>query len=167
MTNRKQPIDLIIAKGKKHLTKAEIERRRNEEINVPFTEIKPPKYLDTKQKKKFKEIAGKLQAVGIWTELDEDNLGRYLVAQDLYLTYTEAINQTIKENNLVLLKELQAMQDKAYRQAQTCARDLGLTISSRCKLVVPETKKEEPKKNKFSKFMKTENDTDTKGGMLA
>lgn len=160
MARPREPIDLIIAKGKKHLTKAEIEERKSAEIDVPFKKIKPPKYLNAKQKRKFKELAGKLLAIGIYTELDEDNLARYIIAQDLYLTYTAAVNELIEENSLILLKEVQNMQDKAYRQAQTCARDLGLTISSRCKLVMPEVKQEKPKENKFEKFMK-------KGGLPA
>ena len=151
MARPREPVDLILAKGKKHLTRAEIEARRAQEIDVPFREIKPPKHLNAKQKKTFKTLAGQLSSIGIYTELDADNLARYIIAQDLYLSYTAASAELIEKGNLVLLKEVQNMQDKAYRQAQTCARDLGLTISSRCKLVVP-VKEEEPKVNKFAKF---------------
>lgn len=154
MARPREPIDLVIAKGKKHLTKAEIEARRSQEIDVPFTEIHPPDYLSDEQKEKFREIAKKLLAIGIYTELDEDNLARYIISQDLYINYTQAINDLIEEGNLVLLKEIQSMQDKAYRQAQMCARDLGLTISSRCKLVVPKIEEDKPKENKFLKFKK-------------
>lgn len=152
MARPREPLALIEAKGKKHLTKAEKEEREAQEIQVPFTAIKPPKYLNTKQKKIFKDLAGKLQAIKIYTELDADALARYIIAQDLYLSYTEAINDLIEKGNLVLLKEMQNMQDKAFRQAQSSARDLGLTISSRCKLVVP-VKNEEPKQNKFKPFV--------------
>lgn len=148
MARPREPIELIIAKGKKHISKAEIEARRAQEIQVPFTDIKPPRYLNAKQKKVFKDLASKLSAVRIYTELDADALGRYIIAQDLYLAYTDAITELLESGNLVLLKEIQNMQDKAYRQAQTSARDLGLTISSRCKLQVPEPS-EEPKRNKF------------------
>lgn len=151
MARPREPVDLIIAKGKKHLTRAEIEARRAQEIDVPFKDIKPPEYLNRKQKNTFRKFAEQLSTIGIYTELDADNLARYVIAQDLYLSYTEAITELIEKGNLVLLKEVQNMQDKAYRQAQTCARDLGLTISSRCKLVVP-VKEEEPKVNKFAKF---------------
>lgn len=160
MARPREPIDLVIAKGKKHLTKAEIEERRSQEINVPYKEIKPPKYLNKKQKKKFKEIATKLLAIGIYSELDEDTLGRYLIAQDLYLHYTEEINKYLIADNLhaFVLKDIQGMQDKAFKQARQCARDLGLTISSRCRLIVPETQKEEIKVNKFKRFEKRADD---------
>lgn len=148
----REPVDLLIAKGKKHLTKAEIEERREEEIEVPYKQIRPPKYLNKKQKKQFKEIAEKLLSINIYTELDEDNLARYLIAQDLYLSYTSAINELMEAGNLILLKDIQQLQDKAYRQAQTCARDLGLTITSRCKLSIPKSAEPEKKENKFNKF---------------
>ena len=47
MSKRREPIDLIIAKGKKHLTKEEIENRKNTELNVDAIKekIKPPDYL--------------------------------------------------------------------------------------------------------------------------
>lgn len=151
MARPREPIGLILAKGKKHLTLAEIEERTASEIQVPFKEIKPPKYLNAKQKKTFKEIAGKLLAISIYTELDADALARYIIAQDLYLAYTDTITDLIEKGNLVLLKDFQNMQDKAFRQAQSSARDLGLTISSRCRLEVPKTP-EQPKENKFAKF---------------
>lgn len=155
MARPREPIDLVIAKGKKHLTKSEIEERRSQEIDIPFKKIVPPKYLGKEQKKKFKEIAKKLQTIGIYTELDEDNLARYIIAQDMYVKYTEAINQLVLDGDINLISNLQSMQDKAYRQAQTCARDLGLTISSRCRLSIPKVEeKEEKKKNRFKKFEK-------------
>ena len=43
------------------------------------------------------------------------------------------------------------MQDKAFKQVRAAASDLGLTISSRCRLVVPQAP-EVPKTNKFSRF---------------
>ena len=159
MARPREPIELVVAKGKKHISKAEIEARRAQEIQVPFKEIKPPKYLNAKQKKTFKELAGKLLAIRIYTELDADALARYIIAQDLYISYTQAINELIEKGNLVLLKEIQNMQDKAFRQAQTSARDLGLTISSRCRLEVP-VKEEVPRVNKFDKFRKVSGGND-------
>ena len=44
-------------------------------------------------------------------------------------------------------------QDRYFKQAQTAAASLGLTISSRCKLVAP-VQEEAPKENKFSKVGK-------------
>ena len=138
MANPKEPINLIIAKGKKHLTKAEIEKRREEEVKVPFTNVQPPEYLSESQKKEFNDYAEKLLAIGIFTELDVDCLTRYVLAKNMYLKYTSLLTGMIKKDNVDELGKVQTLQDKAFKQCQSCARDLGLTITSRCKLVVPQ-----------------------------
>lgn len=135
--NRK-PIALHLANGNpSHLTESEIEERQEREVNVPFTDVKPPKYLNTKQKRIFRDYAKKLVSIGIMTELDSDCLARYVMAHDLYVTYTEELNNAIAEGKLVITKEIQRLQDTAFKQAQASARDLGLTITSRCKIEVP------------------------------
>ena len=53
----KEPIDLIIAKGKKHLTKEEIENRKNTELKINHTDVNPPDYLSEKEKEEFNNIA--------------------------------------------------------------------------------------------------------------
>lgn len=151
MARPREPVALVMAKGKKHLTKEEIADRQDREIQVPFTDILAPSYLSSKQKKIFQELAGKLLAIKIYTELDADALGRYIIAQDLYVAYTRTLNKQIKARDIEGMKDAQCLQDKAFRQAQSSARDLGLTISTRCRLVVP-VKEEEPKKNKFAVF---------------
>lgn len=151
MARPREPVALVLAKGKKHLTKEEIAERQAREVQVPFTDIVAPSYLSSKQKKVFQELAGKLLAIKIYTELDADALGRYIIAQDLYVAYTRALNKQIKAGDIEGMKAAQGLQDKAFRQAQSSARDLGLTISSRCRLEVP-VKDEEPKQNKFAVF---------------
>ena len=44
------------------------------------------------------------------------------------------------------------IQERYFKQCRSSANDLGLSISSRCKLVVPEINQETPKENKFKKF---------------
>lgn len=151
MSKTRQPIELIKAKGKKHLTKAEIELRERTELKVDLKDVTIPDYLPTNLKKEFESIVTKLLKVGIMTELDEDCLARYLLSKQSYLLYTSLLNKSIKKNNLVEMEKLTAMQDKAFKQCRASANDLGLTIASRCKLVMPEIK-EPPKINKFTKF---------------
>ena len=143
MGRNKQPIDLLLAKGKSAFSKETIERRRAEELKVPFTDIEPPEYLSSKQKDKFTDIADKLLALNIMTELDVDCLARYVLAHDLYLAYTSQMTKAIKEKDMGLLKEMQSLQDKAFRQAQSAASALGLTITSRGKIVVPQPPEED------------------------
>lgn len=145
----REPIDLLIAKGKKHLTKAEIEERRAQEIEVPFADIQPPSFLPKSFHKEFYEISDKLKAIGIMTELDTVSLAQYLIAKQNYISYTAMLLKVIKRNSdpnrqfldeddVVENTKIQALQDRALRQCQTCARDLGLTITSRAKIAIPQ-----------------------------
>lgn len=160
--NQKQPINLIIAKGKKHLTKAEIEERQKTEIHTDHINVKPPDYLDEKEVKEFYRISQILLDIGIITELDEDCLAHYLISNSSYIKYTKKIRAL--ENELLEAKRTDrkaklkseidtylTYQDKALKQCRACANDLGLSISSRAKLVMPQPK-EEKKENKFAKF---------------
>lgn len=150
----KQPVDLLIAKGKKHLTKDEIEARRAQEIKVDFKNVQAPDYLPENLHKEFDEIAGKLLAIGVMTELDEDALARYLLSKQTYLQYTSLLTRALKENRIHDADKLTTMQDKAFKQCRASASDLGLTIASRCRLVLPEGNTLPPKENKFAKFQK-------------
>lgn len=152
MAGARQPIELVLAKGKKNLTKAEIEQRRAQEIKVDFKDVTPPDYLPAKLRKDFEEIAEKLLAIGIMTELDEDCLARYLIAQGNYLNYTKLLAKAMRAEDMDGILKAQRAQDVAFRQCQSAANALGLTISSRCKLVMPQVEAPEPPKNRFDRF---------------
>lgn len=160
--NQKQPINLIIAKGKKHLTKAEIEERQKTEIHTDHINVKPPDYLNEEEVKEFYRISQILLDIGIITELDEDCLAHYLISNSSYIKYTKKIRAL--EDELLEAKRTDrkakikseidtylTYQDKALKQCRVCANDLGLSISSRAKLVMPQPK-DPPKENKFNKF---------------
>lgn len=162
---QRQPIDLLIEKGKKHLTKQEIEMRKASEVKIEYTDVKPPAYLSKKQKEEFNKIAKILVNTGIMSELDEDCLARYLIAKDNYIKFTKQLNIEFRKQNSKECKtdtKLQIItaqnidlylsyQDKTFKQCRAAASDLGLSISSRCRLVMP-FQKEEEKINKFTKF---------------
>lgn len=153
MARPRQPLALVQAKGRKHLTKAEIEARKAEELQVPIpSTIKPPDYIADAPKlvEEFNDIAEKLLALKILTELDADSLARYLLAKQNYLQYTSLLNSAIRKNKIADMSAIQTMQDKAFKQVRAAASDLGLTISSRCRLVVPQVP--EVKQNKFTRF---------------
>lgn len=167
MAGPRQPIGLVQANGRKHLTKEEIKRRTAEEVQPCTDNIKAPSYLTAKQKKQFDTIAGQLQKIKIMGETDVDALARYVTAQHFYEEAVKELRKLAKERPAPgieryytllevwyeTLETADKRQDRYFKQAQTAARDLGLTISSRCKLQVP-LKEEAPKENKFSKFTK-------------
>jgi len=146
----REPIDLIIAKGKKHLTKKEIEERRAQEVKASNDKIEPPSYLPDELKEKFIRIANELIEIDIMSNLDCEALARFIVAESQYQRVSEKIFKikTVGPKYAELIKT----QEKLFKMARQAANDLGLTISSRCKLVVPKKEEEKPK-NKFSKFM--------------
>ncbi len=172
MANGKKrlPVDLILANGKHHFSRRELEERRAKELNVPFTEIKAPSYLTAKQKENFNYYAGKLAAINIYTELDADVLAQYVIALELYIMYSkqikkivnkadsvnawkaideisrncenswqivELLEKLVRRQRVSELSSLTTLQDKALKQCVACARELGLTITSRAKLEVP------------------------------
>lgn len=140
-----KPIKLHLAEGNRsHLTEAEIERRLDGELDVPFLDVQPPEYLTgKKQIEKFNYFAGMLLELDIFTELDVDCLARYIMSEQLYLQYTNLLIGLIKSKDFDQMGKIQQLQDKAFRQCHQCARSLGLTITDRARLVVPQPPEED------------------------
>lgn len=173
MAGQRQPISLVKAKGKKHLTKAEIAERERTEVKAAADKVTAPSYLTPKQKTKFRKIVKELRAIDLISNLDVDALARLIIAMDKYAEVTEEIsrqplmvtiweptgqkdiagNEIMKEKEVVngQVERLAIMQDRYFKQCRQGATDFGLTISSRCRLVVPKAE-EKPKENKFNKF---------------
>lgn len=154
MAGQRQPIDLVIAKGKKNLTQAEIQERRDREIKPIADNIVAPGYLTKKQKDEFYLIAEQLKKLKILGETDVDALGRYIIAKDLYIKVSKQMAKSFVVSDPFLLDKYLKNQDRLFKQCRSSANDLGLSISSRCKLVVPEIKDPPKKENKFKKFEK-------------
>jgi P27 family predicted phage terminase small subunit len=154
MGRNKQPVALVVAKGKKHLTKEEIKKRMSEEVQPVNTDVEPPSYLNKKQKDEFEEIARQLKALNVLNETDADAVARYVLARGMYVDLTKQLSKKEIINDPYLLDRYMKNQDKAFKQCRAAASDLGLTITSRAKLVVPESAKPVPKENKFARFNK-------------
>lgn len=165
MAGPRQPTNLVLAKGKKHLTKDEIATRLAAEVQPRTEDITAPAYLTATQKKEFNRLAGQLQKLNIMGETDCGTLARYVTAQAQYEKATkelralkppqptgdpetDAVLQELYYKNLDTLARLQ---DRYFKQAQAAARSLSLTITDRCRIVVP-VKEEAPKQNKFARF---------------
>lgn len=168
MAGARQPTSLVVAKGKKHFSKAEIEERMSKEIQPCTDDITAPDFLTAKQKKEFDKIAGQLKKLKVMGETDTDLLARYVTAQSLYEEAVKDLREVQKQRpkgdkvavkTMVvwaeMLSRLDKRQDRYFKQAQAAASSLGLTISSRCKLIVP-VKEEQVKVNKFAQFAMTE-----------
>jgi P27 family predicted phage terminase small subunit len=173
MAGGKQPIDLILLKGKKHLTKKEIEERIASEVKAPNDKVEPPSYLSAALKKEFTKIAEQLIDIKIMTNLDVDALARFIQVQKMYIDITKElmkrkpittieIDDLDQNGNIIGKKKLEmpndtftellSMQDKLFKQCRSAASDLGLTISSRVKLVIPKSNEEKKPPTKEEKL---------------
>lgn len=144
MGRNAQPAALLIMKGKTHYSKAYLEERMAREVKVPLDNVEPPDYLTGKKDRaEFAEIAGKLKACGIFTELDVDVLARYILSRNLYLVYTSKLVKTVKSGSIEDMQRLQRLQSQAFKQCQETCSALGMSITSRCKIQVPQVENEE------------------------
>lgn len=137
---KKQPVDVLVARGKSHLTRAERERRKAEELAMPpdLAGASPPEYLSQWPElvDAFNSYAAVLAKVmpDNFGAPDADCLARYVVAEHFFEKYTA---QLMEETDPLNIKCLQIAQDRAFKQAHTASSVLGLNVTSRCKLVVP------------------------------
>jgi P27 family predicted phage terminase small subunit len=137
----RQPIDLLVLKGKKNLTKKEIEERRAQEVKAPADNVKAPSYLPKNLKKEFDRLAQEMVEIKIMTNLDCEALARFVISEYNYQRVTKKLLKVGVANPA--FKDLLLSQEKLFKMARQAASDLGLTISSRCKLVVPKQEKKE------------------------
>lgn len=143
---KKEPINVILKKGKKHLTKKEITERQEQEIKAFSDKIAPPKKLPKRLHKEFNYYAEELQRLDILSNLDVETLANYVLVKEMYDTVTVEMSNNI---DVLLDGKTINIQDKLSKQIITLSRELGLTVTSRMKLVVPK-KEEEKKTDDFS-----------------
>jgi len=107
------------------------------------------------------------------TNLDVDALARFLYSRKLYLQVTDelleqgpmktiVVRDVDEQGNIVGEKEktvvneaysdLLINQDKLFKQCRQASSDLGLTISSRCKLVIPRKDDDKLKSKEEERF---------------
>ena len=165
MAGPRQPIQLVLANGKKHLTKAEIKERMDSEPTPCTDDLTAPSYLSATEKKRYNKLAEQLSKLKVMGETDTETLARYVTAQCQYEKASKELRELMRlkpkpkdEGYIESLhfwvdtqEKLAKLQDRFFKQAQSAATALGLTISARCKLVVPKAP-EEPKPNKFARF---------------
>lgn len=153
MPGPRLPTDVVKERGRKHLSKTEEAERRQGEVKLPKPKkISPPKWLPEYLKDDFKALAKELLAADMGAAgLDRDTIGRYLVASRQYTAAAIQVQDALDAENSEKATEWMNIQDKCFKQANKCANDMGMTLTSRCKLVVP--KKEEPSEDEFTAFL--------------
>ena len=154
MPGPRQKLSVLEGNGRKHLSKSEKARRADQEVNLPTPKtIRVPKWLPEEHRKEFRALAKELLAADMGAaQLDRDTLGRYVVAQAQYAQACKMAGEALAAKNAALAEKWTKLQDTCFKQARACANDMGMTITSRCRLVLPEGAK--PKeKNPFEQMM--------------
>lgn len=154
MAGKRQPTALVKANGKKHLSRAEEAERLAAEPKVdPPSTVTPPKGLEKRFHNEFLEIGQILLAAGLYTELDRDVLGQYFVLRDRWRRADKRASAAIRANNEKSAQAWTSVQKSYFQQAHECAIRLGMTIDSRCKLMVPESVKQKTKEEEQNPFL--------------
>lgn len=155
---KKQPLAVIEGKGRSnHLTKEEkeVRQKHEERMKAKTDKIIPPNRLLKSQKEKFEDIASQLVELDLMDNLDVDTLAMYIETYDNYVRVIRSARKMSAKDLDNNFKEYAAKMRTATQLADTCrklASDLGLTISSRLKLVLPE--KEEKEESPMAQFLK-------------
>ena len=137
MARPREPIDLIAAKGRKHLTNEEYEERRQSEVTASNDNIKPPLFLSKKEPEQLIELK-------IMSNLDCDILARYIKAETEYIKVTKQLQKIkfVPDKKSMVTEEAQLaeqyaqynylskIQNRFMKACNENARELGLTISS-------------------------------------
>lgn len=156
MPGPRLPIEVLEARGRKHMGKAE--RQEREDVQVrPSKEVKrlvAPKWLPDNLRDEFNRIAGAI--VDLMPRLvirpDADTIANYCVVYESWKHTTNLANKALSVGDLDGAQAWSLVQDRYFKQARACATDLGLTLTSRCRLVVPE-KEDRGEENPFIRLM--------------
>jgi len=139
MSAPRKSVAALRASGSRHYSKAKLSEREAHEVNAPpATSLVPPSYLPASLAEKFRKLAPVLTRMGVLSELDGDCMARYLIAESNYLRVTSRLTSALNTGNLQDADKWSAMQDRFFKQCRAAGSDLGLTVSGRCRLVLPE-----------------------------
>ena len=112
------PIELVKARGAKHLTKKEIEERTKQEIKPITDDIIAPSYLSSKQKKEFYTIAEQLKKLKILGETDVDALGRYITANGFYINAVKQMRKKENKEDPLKFEAWSKIQERYFKQCR-------------------------------------------------
>ena len=138
-----------------HRTNAEIEAKAKSEVRATEPKrIQVPKYLPQNMADEYRLTAKKLVALHIFSDLDYDMLARYFIARAAWVQAQSNANRAIVQSDAKEAASWTKTAGVYFGQCQSCAAALGLSISARCRLVVPEPPKDEAAEDPLSKMLR-------------
>ncbi len=157
MAGPRQAAEVIIANGRKHLTQAEKEQRMASDAAArkksegESDKFQAPDWLPKELRKEYAWYRKALTERGLIAQIDRDVLGFYLVARTEYTNAGKRASAAIAAGDVDGARDWSSIQERYFKQARACANDMGLTITSRCRLVLPP--KEEEQEDEFTAFL--------------
>lgn len=130
----------------KHWTKDEIDQREKSEVKGNSAKkVMAPKWLkDETQRKEFYALARQLVELNVgFCQMDADFLAWYLTTRQEYLAASNYVRKAIRDGNRDDASKWVKTRDTLFSEAKACAHELGLTVNSRCSLVVPAVQEED------------------------
>ena len=163
MPGPRQSLEVLEGNGRKHLSRSERAARAAGEVRAKAPkQIRAPDYLPQNLRDEFRSLARQLKDLGLLSSLDYDTLARYLLARQSYLATTReviALQRGAERADGSRVVDAEALdvatriQDRFFKQCRGCANDMGLTVTSRCRLVLPE-RAQPPEENAFERLMR-------------
>lgn len=134
----KLPQNVIEMRDRSHQTKAEkAERHASEPKTERVKQVRAPVWLPEHLREEFNKLGHELNDVGLLSKLDFDILARYLMSRDAWVAAHHKARDALDMDDAKEAGTWSRVARTYFDQCQQCASSMGLTISSRCRLVVP------------------------------
>lgn len=134
----KLPQNVIEMRDRSHQTKAEkAERHASEPKTERVKQVRAPVWLPEHLREEFNKLGHELNDVGLLSKLDFDILARYLMSRDAWIAAHLKARDALDMDDAKEAGTWSRVARTYFDQCQQCASSMGLTISSRCRLVVP------------------------------
>lgn len=157
MPGSRQPLEVLVTNGRKHLSKREIADRKSASINGEgnIKRLTAPSWLPKSQREEFNRVSAAVIKLmpNLVSRMDTEVIAAYCMARQEWLTATAHANRAMMDGDIDKADAWGRIQDRYFKQARACANDLGLTITSRCRLVIPEGARK-PEENPLEKLMR-------------
>ena len=140
----KLPQNVIEMRDRSHQTKAEkAARRASEPQTERVKQVRAPVWLPEHLRDEFGKLGHELNEVGLLSKLDFDILARYLMSRDAWVAAHLKARDALDMDDAKEAGTWSRVARTYFDQCQQCASSMGLTITSRCRLVVPKPPEDE------------------------
>lgn len=139
MAPRRKSVAELRASGSRHYSKAQLEERERQEVKPPpADQLEPPRYLPRSLVTKFHQLSPILMKMGVLTSVDGDCLARYLIAEGNYIRSSSHLASAMNSGDASEVEKWASVQDRFFKQCRAAGGDLGLTVSGRGRLQLPD-----------------------------